>query len=52
MKLLWYILALAILGGWQFFIIVFLGVPKEAAFCNSVAMAMHGFCIAMHTEWK
>ena len=52
MKLLWYILALAILGGWQIFMAIFLDVPKEVAFYNSVAMAVYGFCMAAYSEWK
>ena len=52
MKLLWYILALVILGGWQIFMGIFLDVPKEVVFYNSVAMAAYGFCIAMHVERK
>ena len=52
MKLLWYILALVILGGWQVFIVRFFGVTSEVAFYNSVAMAAYGFCLAMHIEWK
>ena len=52
MKLLWYILALAILGGWQIFMVIFLDVPNEVAFYNSVAMAVYGFCKTMNAEWK
>lgn len=52
MKLLWYVLALAILGGWQIFIAIFFAVTSEVAFYNSVAMATYGFCSVMSAEWK
>ena len=45
-------LALAILVGWPVFTGIFLDVPKEVSFYNSVAMAVYGFCIAMHAEWE
>ena len=52
MKLLWYVLALAILVGWQIFIVRFFGVTSEVAFYNSVAMAVYGACMAAYSEWK